>query len=429
MFLRAQTVEFAVVVAFTSCLVANPASGESHLPNCPSGSQFVSDYINNKRLSASMRKDAADQVKAAVGKKNNTNQTELPSIFSGSTSLVDESSASDLVGIAVNLLGVSTESPDRTSTSATVSAYAIKAALAGEEPLRPENYVRDAAWRRLSFAFGVDFPQESDDESERGVITGFKYLIYTERDISQGGTFQELDRNGHNLLAEATQSLLDAVHDHIETIVVPALCELPDGRGHGVDESKISAEDAALLDAALRGPGEAAVAYEREAQKLANQINERPQVAIEFLTNQRRQDGTDEYAGVVTADVGWDANLGFADKIAFTANGSYEYLDKKLMADSQGGKVGAQFRFLPTQELITERVPWIASLAADARWLTNQKPRYRVQAKFTIALFDGVNLPLSVSWASTSEFNEEEEVLGNVGFTFDTAKLLARLAQ
>jgi hypothetical protein len=89
--------------------------------------------------------------------------------------------------------------------------------------------------------------------------------------------------------------------------------------------------------------------------------------------------------------------------------------------------VAAQVRFSNAPTEIDRRVPWLASLAADARWLTKDEPRYRVQAKFVVALYDGLELPLSVTWATTSDQNGEDEVIGNVGFTFDTAKLLPRL--
>jgi hypothetical protein len=335
----------------------------------------------------------------------------------------------------LNLIGVASESSDTTGTSATVSAYAIHAALTGQEPLRPEYYVRpsSAKLRQLFFTLGADFPETGDDETERGVIGGVKVILWTQRDISLDQ--KQFSDDAEALLIDAGKGLQQVVNDgEVLPAIDAAVCEATSASGgeiEGIDERKIPRAVNARIDELFRTKGKESLLYEEKAAALADTINKRPQVAVEFLTNQRQHDGTDEYSAVLTADVTRDLNLGFADRVALTLNASYEGLDRSSNGDhgddSHGGKLAAQLRFYNAPTEIDRRVPWLASLATDARWLTKDEPRYRVQAKFVLALYDGLDLPLSVTWATSSDLNQEDEVVGNVGFTFDTAKLLPRL--
>lgn len=401
---------------FTILAAADLAVAEQ-LPPCPSGSlQDVSGFVDS-RIQAIL--------KAQIQQKNNTNQTQVPSVSTNSPSLVDESSASDLVGLAVNLLGISSESTDNTSTSATVSAYALKAALGAHDPLEPEYYNANSDWRRLSFTFGADFPEDSNNpQAERGVIVGGKYLLYNQRDITKD---HEFGPRVEAMLRDVGQGVIAAVEDPtVDKILSAAMCTRPDG--DFIDESKIDPTALEEIDNVIQQRASAALQYQQKAADLAREVNERPQVAFTFLTNQRQGDATSEYKGSLTADLGWRFDLGFADTMAFTFNGSYVFDDKPAdQKDSQGGKVAAKLRLFQSPARLDQRVPWTLSLASDAAWKTHNTPEYRVQTAVTIALWDGVDLPLSVSWANQTEFVDEEQVIGNIGFTVDTAKLIARL--
>jgi hypothetical protein len=406
--------------AFLSLLLAaawlSTSLGYANAAPCPPDAPSVPQWFNAIAM-------------AEVGRKNNTNQTEVPSVATSSPSLVDQSSASDLVGIGLNLIGVASESADTTDTSATVSAYAIRAALTGENPMRPEYYVANSNWRRLFFTLGADFPEEGGDEKERGIIGGVKVIVHTERDI--GANFKTFSEDANSLLTKAGKGLAETINEPVVLAIIDgATCEFPPNaptQGEGIDESRITPAMVSQIKDVMRTKGQSWLDYQTNAATLADEINKRPQFAVEFLTNQRQNDGTDEYSAVLTADWGAEMDIGLIDRIAFTVNGSYEGVDKaKDEDDSHGGKLGAQMRFFKKQDQIDKRVPWLASLAADGRWLTEEKPRYRVQAKFTLAILDGIDLPLSVTYATTSDFNEENEVIGNIGFTFDTAKLLER---
>jgi hypothetical protein len=398
-------------------LALSSAIHAQDVPACPAGDHLdVSAWVES-RIQAILA--------AQVQQKNNTNQTEMPSVAGDSPSLVDESSASDLVGVALNLIGVSSGSTENTSTAATVSAYALKSAFGGHDPLEPEYYNANAAARRLSFTLGAEFPQDGDNQqTERGVIVGGKYLLINERDITRD---EDFGQRVESMLEEVGQGVVAAVEDPIvESALEQALCETDDG--HFVDAAAIDDATLRAIDEVIARKASAALSYQQRAADLVNEVNERPQVAVEFLTNQRQGSATSTYKGALTADLGWSYDLGFADSIALTFNGAYAY-DEKSGAedDSQGGIAAAKLRFFQAATELDRRVPWTLSLATDGAWKTNATPQYRVQAALSIALWDGVELPLSVSWANQTQFLDEEQVIGNIGFTVDTAKIIAGL--
>ena len=102
-----------------------------------------------------------EKVKALINQGSNSNQTETPAASGSSTALVDQSSASDLIGVAANLLGLGEDSDDGeddegSSVSVTASAYALYAAYKGEDPLRPSFYNAHRRWRQWSFTLGYE---------------------------------------------------------------------------------------------------------------------------------------------------------------------------------------------------------------------------------------------------------------------------------
>jgi hypothetical protein len=350
----------------------------------------------------------------------------VPSVAGDPPSLVDESSASDLLGLAVNLIGVGSESINNTSTAVTVSAYALKSALSGRDPLEPEYYNANSDWRRLSVTLGADFPEDSDNpQAERGVIAGAKYLIYNERDITKDRDFGP---RVEAMLQEVGLAAVDVLEDPIVAGALDtALCVGPNGEF--VDESKIDPATLEAIDEVIERKGSAAIEYQQNAADLAREVNARPQVAVEFLTNQRQDDGTSTYKAGLTADFGTGFDLGFADTLAFTFNGAFAYDDRSAddgLENGYGGTFAGKLRMFRSPTMLDRRVPWTLSVAGDGSWKTNIKPQYRAQAVVSIALWEGVELPISVTYANQTEFDDEDQVIGNFGFTVDTAKLIGR---
>src|SRR5262245_56617334 len=64
-------------------------------------------------------KEDAERARVAVSVRSNTNQAEAPNVSANTSSLVDTSSASDLVGIALNLAALTGSTEDSDDSDAT----------------------------------------------------------------------------------------------------------------------------------------------------------------------------------------------------------------------------------------------------------------------------------------------------------------------
>lgn len=164
---------------------ALPAPPDDDDPAAQSEPQNYVEWINRQ---------IDDKVTALINQGSNANQTETPSESSNSTSLVDQSSSSDLIGVGLNLAGLSggaSDGKDASSVSVTTTAYALYAALQGADPLDPVFYNKHNKWRRLSFILGYDDEKEEGDEADdaeatdRATIAGIKYLIINGRDATE----------------------------------------------------------------------------------------------------------------------------------------------------------------------------------------------------------------------------------------------------
>ena len=153
--------------------------------------EWLNDYLVNR-------------VRVATATRSNANQSETPSVSENSTTLIDTSSASDLIGIALNAAGLSkhtndtADHHDATSGSATVSAYALWAAATGSNPLDPAVYCGSSAlgpakyWRRVSFTVGFD-DQKHDASTNGPIVAGAKAILITERDICEADLHEVKD--------------------------------------------------------------------------------------------------------------------------------------------------------------------------------------------------------------------------------------------
>jgi hypothetical protein len=147
-------------------------------------------------------------------------------------------------------------------------------------------------------------------------------------------------------------------------------------------------------------------------------IRTRAQLALSFTTIQRKHSRPDEYVGTFTFDKGLGNN-------SITVNGSFMATKTPAGKSSQGGQFAAAFH-LPLRGLspLAYKDPMLLSIEANGKGMTNATPMFVAQAKLTIPLMAGVNIPISVSVANRTEFVKEKEVKGKFGFTFDLSKTL-----
>ncbi|HSE16305.1 MAG TPA: hypothetical protein VLB46_04590 [Pyrinomonadaceae bacterium] len=136
-------------------------------------------------LNLDLNNSIREAVRAKIQQREGTKQAETPSAATNSTSLVDTSSAGDIVNVGFALAGLTTDNNGANaagSVSVTTSAYAFYALAKNVDPLNPSFYNRHSDWRRLSFTLGYDDEKLKDGTTEKAPIFGFKYLFVDKRD-------------------------------------------------------------------------------------------------------------------------------------------------------------------------------------------------------------------------------------------------------
>lgn len=367
-------------------------------------------------------------VAAKINQRSNTNQTEAPSLSGSTTSVADQSSVADLIGVALNLAGLSgtnTEDPQTNSMSVTITPYTLYAAFKQADPLDPRFYLEHQDWRRLSFTLGFDNDEEagSSGQEDRAKLFGVKYLILNGREAS--ARREELNSIRREFLPQATGRYLDLAEE-IEKFIKdklgePEVSEIDDPAKFEERINRLSQEELRQIDSMIEQKIDFFVRLTQAGQSVLAAIRRRPQFSVAFFSKTRGA-GADEFMGEMIYD------QGLRPQLNFTANASFEYKDNKTGDDFRGGRVATQLQWQVTPETrLAGRKPVSFNLAAEAKWMTGMKPQYKGQTKFTIPVLDGVDIPLSLTVANRTELIEENDVRGQFGFSFDVSRLMAAL--
>jgi len=372
---------------------------------------------------------------------------QVPSIADNTTALVDKSEAPDILGVALNLAGLSAgdeEDEKKSSVSFTTTAYALYAGLTQRDPLNPSLYSRHQNLRRFSFTFGQETP-EGEEGGERATILGTKIMIFNKRDVS--------DPRNRALLRPLTEKLkvatrdFNRITDDVQTYLYEQLwrrLNLKDPSLLTTDVERNIEKDKFINNHLQSGQTAATISMLSDAQladvtdiiteriesrveldaanlRVIEEIRRAPQLAFTFQSKLRERDGTDEYRTGLTFD------YGLYRRINLTLNGSFDYNDSKAVGgDTRGARFAGEthFQLTPDRRITEGAGPWVFAVAGEAKWMSNVDATYTGQLKLTIPLLDGLDLPLSVSFANRSDLVKESHVRGRFGFSFDLPKLL-----
>jgi len=372
-------------------------------------------------------------VKARIDQTDTTKQSAPPAAAGNSTSLVERSSAPDLLGFGLDFLNLSDASGTKKSATPktlTFSAYALKSLLASEDALDPEIYNKNKNWRSVSFTVGYDVPENTDD---RDPVIGIKWLALNGRDVSNTNNQSEIGKvqAALNPASVAFSNIADEVELYLFN-TLKTNSRLPAGIAtvdafEGVLASptgfqsllgSLTDDEKKGIDGIISKRISAFVNLNTVTKNAVKAIRTRPQLALAFTTTQRKGGRPDEYNGTLTFDKGMGTN-------SISLNGSFVFKNNPLGADSKGGKFAAAIH-LPLQAFkpLDYKDPLLLSIEADAAGMTGTTPIYRAQAKLTIPFLPGMEIPISVSVANRTEFVKEKEVKGKFGFTLDVSKML-----
>ena len=468
--------------------------------------------------STSINASLNQAIQAKIEQRDAGKQTETPSTSTNSTSLVDTSSAGDLVNVGLNLAGLTGatkgSSTDTNSVSVTTSAYALYAGFLGADPLNPGFYNRNAAWRRLSFTLGYDDEKNPvTNASAQAKIFGVKYLIINKRDPTSARNDKYFSIISNDLQTRTTAfgNLFEKVIYHVTTIkefrdkilipqfraylqvkrqeaaqsvvatdperlariddllvrvnsgavflldqngVQPAgpLAEVRSaartatwkkeeadfweqvGRDYlGTDyrnKLKTAAGNSVVdeIDAFVEKQLNEASVFERlqessAARDAIENIRRAPQFSFYALTKQRPA-GVDEYTGEAIFD------YGVANRVNLTLNGNFLYKNSPLVGgDTRTGKFSGQFRFQMTPEKLVGRNPLFFFVSGDGEAISGRKPIFQAQAKLSVPLLNGLDLPFSLTYANRNVQNKKDFVKFQFAFAIDTARILQALTK
>jgi hypothetical protein len=436
-------------------------------------------------LTVWINKRFAEQATANIGKSNSaTKQTGTSSENANPTSLVDHSSAADLISFALNQAGLSTGNSDTNSTSATATIFALYAALHGKDPLDPQFYNEHAALRRVALNLGFDEDGEGADKNKTRLY-GLKWTVLdhrqpTEKDttdllgklnsaaFSRGrvdlkvqaylfkrpamrdtirqeysGFLQNSVLNQGCLGAAGLTGSVDPLIEHLLSLgfgndgqlIQPTLCE---GRyfiqwvnahaGSTFAPSELSEEDLIALDRIIGEEIGALVDLNSMTADILERAQTGPQLAL-IATYKDLPGSGHSYLGEMTFD------YGLSDKLTLTLNGSYESTDgddsAQTLAEAAADhskdswKVAGQLRYRLTKETPTRKAMYL-DLAGD-RTDSDGELSYKIQAKTALPLTGGISIPVSVTYASDADLIQEDDVRGQVGFSIDLSKLVESL--
>src|ERR1051325_394896 len=382
---------------------------------------------------------------AQMNQRGITKEVEVPSIAENTTSLVDQSEAPDLLGVGLNLAGLSNKSNGNESSPAmsfTTTAYALYASALQRDPLDPDFYIRHPDLRRFSFTLGQDSDGEkAANDQKTATVVGFKYLLLNKRDASLASNrklFQAISmRNQKAVVATNRIALTVRQYLYSELATPPGLKMPPSNEdilkfveAHLENQGDMTATLALLsprqmeeIDNIIKRNVETIVDLQEEIHRTFETIRRKPQVSFLFQSKQRKGMEDDEYRAGLTYD------KGVYGRMNLTLNGTFDYKDRKIIGgDQRGGRLAGEgnFRLNPEKNIFEDKDPYLLSLAGESKWMTGAKPAYTFQAKLTIPIYNGLSLPISVSFASRRELINESKVRGHFGFTFDLSKLLTK---
>jgi hypothetical protein len=149
-------------------------------------------------------------------------------------------------------------------------------------------------------------------------------------------------------------------------------------------------------------------------------ISKGMQMSISGTANIRSGPGNSNYRAELIFD------YGLSTRINWTVNGSFDYTDRKLALDSRGGRIATSFEGNLTNPTGGwSRSPLRLIFSGEGDWLSQQKPQYSFDAKLSVPITPGFDLPIEYRFANrTAQLNQNDSQV-----RFGLAVDLSRIAQ
>jgi hypothetical protein len=432
----AYLVTFLAFVATTT----HAQSMSDRLKDCEARTKTYSNWVD------CVTETVVKMVSLETNQRHPSKQVELPSLAENSTSLVDQTAAPDLAGLALNFAGVkSKEVSDDNGASGTIttSAYALYALATRNDPLDPTFYNAHPDLRRFSFTIGSDGGEEDSTTHGPATVAGFKLLIVNGRELAKNRRKLDAIAQALGPAGPVFATISNDITNYLALKLGPTLnnCNQVPPPGTPAVQFSVTClsntevattvarltakqrEEIAEIVARQAMPASPLIQLNQTTAEVVGTIRRAPQLSFTFQSKLRDNNGNDEYRTGLLFDYGvWD-------RFNVSLNGTFDYDDSKIIGgDTRAGRLAAEgiFQLTPNKSVFGDPRPWLLSTSAEAKWANNSKSTYTGQLKLTIPIpgMTGVNFPISLSVANRSDLIEERVVRGRFGFTIDITKLL-----
>jgi len=394
-----------------------------------------------------------DQQNVGKNGQGSDKQRESPSTDPGSTSLVDQSSATDFFSVAANVIPVTpglsqfvsttgsttTTNGPAGSTTATASLFALLAALNKVSPTDPKFYAEHVSPRRFSFTIGTAASSQATDNTDTpATVYGAKVLLinsrelYTKRNLARLKEAQDANANA----AKASAVLKLQIKELIFSALNPGSVD-PGGRPSDPNSFASFISDHLATDASFQATlndlsaetrrriqtlienSISAFSQERAVlQEKYDEIRKAQQLSISYTADTRDAKGNNDHRVELIFD------YGLSPRINWTVNASGDYTDHKSAPDFKGGRFATSFKGSLTQpDSAWGKCPITLTFGGEGKWQTNHKPQYTFQAELTIPLVPGVDLPLVYRYANRIAQFDQTDSQARMGLSVDISRL------
>jgi hypothetical protein len=366
-----------------------------------------------------------------------------------STSLVDQTSATDVVSVAFNLATVT--SPEvaslaRTSgiqpgapagaQTVTASLYALLAGLNGRNPTDPAFYRRHVDARRATFTIGTAASDAvKDNTAKAATVLGGKILLINDREIYRAKNLAEIatvakifdnasleftmlkDRIVNLLFRQLHPEGVRPDGTFVDAPYVAFNAQILSDAGFPPLMQTFTSEALALVDAQLDSVAEPFKALNKAIRTAYDNIHDGQQLAVVYTAKLRPDAGYNDHRVELAFD------YGLSPRITWTANGSYDYTDRKSLGSDRQGRFATEFVGDVTRgDEGWGRTPIRLAFSGQVTWKEGERASTDVQAKFTIPITTGVELPVVYRYGN-SPLGAADGPQARVGLSIDLARL------
>jgi len=414
---------------------------------------FASWY--HDRLVAHIDQMISPSAKDVVGMngKGTDRQKESPASDSRSTSLVDQSSATDFFSVAANVIPVTpglsqfipptgsttSDSSAAGSTTATASLYALLAGLNKKNPTDPQFYKDHIASRRFSFTVGTAASKQATDNSDKpAAVYGVKGLLINWREI-----YTTANQKRIQAVEEAARKAAESsvrLEPQIQDLMYKGLHKdrlNPDGSFDNKSPDYVNFVLTSLSDAGFEATLSALPAetkkqiedliesnigvfadYKKKLDDTYDQISKSMQMSISYTADIRDAKGNNDHRAELIFD------YGLSPRINWTVNASADYTDRKSAADSKGGRFATSFQGdLTKSNSAWGKTPIRLTFSGEGKWQTSQKPQYTFESKLSIPLASGIDLPIVYRYANRIAQIDQTSSEARLGLSIDISRL------